>query len=73
MDLKKKYGHIGNDFSDGVVLSNNIIPNEAKSGYRIGELSLANRTIPTGQDVSYEIKYTLEHDNFKNYNNFEIK
>lgn len=65
--------HIGNDFSDGVVLSNNIIPNEAKSGYRIGELSLANRTIPTGQDVSYEIKYTLEHDNFKNYNNFEIK
>ena len=65
--------HIGNDFSDGVVLSNNIIPNEAKSGYRIGELSLANRTIPTGQDVSCEIKYTLEHDNFKNYNNFEIK
>ena len=65
--------HIGNDFSDGVVLSNNIIPNEAKSGYRIGELSLANRTIPTGQDVSYEIKYTLEHDNFKNYDNFEIK
>ena len=65
--------HIGNDFSDGVVISNNIIPNEAKSGYRIGELSLANRTIPTGQDVSCEIKYTLEHDNFKNYNNFEIK
>lgn len=65
--------HIGNDFSDGVVLSNNIIPNEAKSGYRIGELSLANRTIPTGKDVSYEIKYTLEHDNFKNYDNFEIK
>lgn len=65
--------HIGNDFSDGVVLSNNIIPNEAKSGYRIGELSLANRTIPTGQDVSCEIEYTLEHDNFKNYNNFEIK
>lgn len=65
--------HIGNDFSDGVVLSNNIIPNEAKSGYRIGKLSLANRTIPTGQDVSCEIKYTLEHDNFKNYNNFEIK
>ena len=65
--------HVGNDFSDGVVLSNNIIPNEAKSGYRIGELSLANRTIPTGQDVSCEIKYTLEHDNFKNYNNFEIK
>lgn len=65
--------HIGNDFSDGVVLSNNIIPNEAKSGYRIGELSLANRTTPTGQDVSCEIKYTLEHDNFKNYNNFEIK
>lgn len=65
--------HQGNDFSDGVVLSNNVIPNDAKSGYRIGELSLANRTLPTGKDVSYDIEYSLEHDNFKNYDNFKIK
>lgn len=65
--------HQGNDFSDGVVLSNNVIPNDAKSGYCIGELSLANRTLPTGKDVSCDIEYSLEHDNFKNYNNFEIK
>lgn len=65
--------HQGNDFSDGVVLSNNVIPNDAKSGYCIGELSLANRTLPTGKDISCDIEYSLEHDNFKNYNNFEIK
>ena len=65
--------HYGNDFSDGVVLSNNIIPNDAKSGYRVGELSLANRTLPTGKDISCDIEYTLEHDNFGNYNSFEIK
>ena len=65
--------HADNDFSDGVVLSNNEIPNIAKSGYEIGELSLANRTLPTGTGITVNITYSLEHDNFKNYEKFEIK
>lgn len=65
--------HIGNDFSDGVVLTNNIIPNEAKSGYRIGELSLANRTLPEGEGISVFTYYTLDRDNLKNFNYFDIK
>ena len=63
----------GNDFSDGVCLSNNIIPNSAKSGYKIGELSLANRTLPEGEGINTVIYYTLERDNYKNYKNFQIK
>ena len=63
----------GNDFSDGVCLSNNIIPNNAKSGYRIGKLSLANRTLPKGEGINTVIYYTLERDNYKNYKNFQIK
>lgn len=63
----------GNDFSDGVVISNNTIPNSAKSGYMIGELSLDNRTLPSGEGITVNISYSLEHDNFKNYENFEIK
>ena len=65
--------HSDNDFSDGVVLSNNTIPNDAKSGYRIGELSLANRTLPEGEGVKTAVYYTLERDNYKNYKNFQIK
>jgi hypothetical protein len=37
-----------NDFSDGVTLSENIIPNNAKSGDKIGELYLDNRTLLSG-------------------------
>lgn len=65
--------HKGNAFSDGVVLSNNVIPNDAKSGYCIGELSLDNRTLPSGEGITVSISYSLEHDNFKNYESFEIK
>lgn len=65
--------HSDNNFSDGVVLSNNIIPNNAKSGYRVGELSLANRILPEGEGVKTVIYYTLERDNYKNYKNFQIK
>lgn len=66
----------GNAFSDGVVLSNNIIkekatPNESGKVY-VGTLSLANRTLPTGTNVTNEIVYTLERDNYLNYQNFEI-
>lgn len=64
--------HSGNDFSDGVVLSNNVIPNDAKSGYRIGQLGLANRTLPEGEGVSVEVQYELVRDNYKNIDNFEI-
>ena len=63
----------GNDFSDGVCLSSNIIPNNEKNGYRIGELSLANRTLPKGEGISTTVYYTLERDNYKNYKNFQIK
>ncbi|MGM9965216.1 MAG: hypothetical protein ACI32Z_08770 [Clostridium sp.] len=38
--------HSDNNFSDGATLSNNIIPNSGRRGYRIGELSLSNRELP---------------------------
>lgn len=65
--------HKGNDFSDGVVLSNNVIPNDAKSGYCIGELSLDNRTLPSGEGITVSISYSLGHDNFKNHESFKIE
>ena len=63
----------GNDFSDGVTLDKNIIPNNAEKGYVIGKLFLSNRTLPTGDGVTVTITYTLERDNFGNYNNFSIE
>lgn len=63
----------GNDFSDGVTLSNNIIPNSERRGYRIGELSLSNREFPQGEGISYKRKYSLQRDNFGNWKKFEIK
>lgn len=62
-----------NNFSDGVVLSNNVIPNDLKSGNQVGNLSLANRTLPEGKGINTTIYYTLERDNYKNYKNFQIK
>jgi hypothetical protein len=38
--------HTGNDFADGITLSNNIIPNDGGYGYEIGELTLSNRELP---------------------------
>ena len=64
--------HTGNDFADGVTLSNNIIPNNAKSGYKIGELTLSNRELPKGSGISCEIDYSLQKDSFGNWKNFEI-
>ena len=68
---------MGNDFSDGIVLSNNIIPNSL-STYRIGKLGLANRVLPftnnTDSDlVSYKIEYEVVRDNFGNHNIFTTK
>lgn len=60
------------DFADGVTLSNNIIPNDAKAGDVVGYLSLSNRTIPSGDGVSYDISYSLERDNFRNDKYFRI-
>ena len=65
---------IGNDFSDGIVLSNNIIPNSL-SVYQIGKLGLSNRILPftnnTNKDkISYKIKYEVVRDNYGNHNIF---
>ena len=64
--------HSDNDFADGVVLSNNIIPNDAKKDAEIGELGLANRTLPEGKGVSVKIEYELVRDNYKNRDKFKI-
>lgn len=105
----------GNDFSDGVVLTENVIPNYAKGPlteeiykniqkpesdnyvllkipnpgykegsedipktitryfYKIGDLDLINRTLPSGEGVEPEISFSLEHDNFGNWKNFKIE
>lgn len=65
--------HTGNDFADGITLSNNIIPNDGGYGYEIGELTLSNRELPQGKGISYKIKYSLQRDNFGNWKKFEIK
>lgn len=65
--------HSDNNFSDGIVLSSNTIPNSAKAGYCIGKLGLANRTLPTGSGIQVKIEYLLEKDNFGNYDNFKIR
>lgn len=63
----------GNDFSDGVCLSNNVFKNTLKSGDLIGELSLQNRSLPEGEGVTVDITYELQRDSFGNWKNFEIK
>lgn len=64
--------HHGNDFSDGITLSENIFDNALKAGTNIGQLYLDNRTLPTGENITISITYSLEHDNFKNYEKFGI-
>lgn len=90
-----------NSFSDGIVLDNNIIPNnlkvlvnqelseeesklyckviqteneEEKVYYypKVGKLSLANRTLPEGDNIKVFTSYVLERDNYGNYKNFTI-
>ena len=58
-----------NSFSDGIVLSDNII--KEKDPFKV-ELSLANRNLPTGDNVTNTIIYTLERDNYGNHNKFKI-
>ena len=53
----------GNDFSDGICLSNNIIPNDARD--EIGELSLENRTLPSGDDIEVDISYEITNKEAK--------
>lgn len=64
--------HHGNDFSDGITLSENVFANTLKAGTSIGQLYLDNRTLPTGENITTSITYSLEHDNFKNYEKFGI-
>lgn len=62
-----------NDFSDGVVLTKNIIPNNTKKEQLIGILDLANRTLPQGDNIEIIKSYELVRDNFRNWKKFEIK
>lgn len=61
-----------NDFSDGITLDTNIIANDAKAGDLVGHLSLSNRSLPSGDGITSTVTYTLQRDNFKNYEKFEI-
>lgn len=65
--------HAENDFSDGVCLSENVIPNDAAAGYIVGTLQLCNRTLPSGTGISVSVTYELARDNFKNYQYFGIE
>ena len=60
--------HTGNAFSDGVTLANNIISGNGFST----ELSLSNRTLPSGNGVTVNTSYSLERDNYGNYKMFSI-
>lgn len=62
-----------NDFSDGVTLDNNIIPEFSEDDNQWeSELYLSNRILPSGDGISYDIEYSLERDNYKNFELFEI-
>lgn len=60
--------HYNNDFADGVTLENNVIEDVAWET----TLHLSNRTLPSGDDISYDISYQLEHDNYQNYKLFNL-
>lgn len=60
--------HTGNAFSDGVTLANNIISGNGFST----QLSLSNRTLPSGNGVTVNTSYSLERDNYGNYKMFSI-
>lgn len=60
--------HTGNAFSDGVTLANNIISGNGFST----QLSLSNRTLPSGNGVTVSTSYSLERDNYGNYKMFSI-
>ncbi len=62
----------GNNFSDGICLTENIIPNDAQIGYKIGKLSLENRTLPSGTGITVETSYELVRDTFGNWKKFGI-
>ena len=61
-----------NSFSDGVVLDNNIFNNDLKAKGKIGELNFVNRNLPTGEGITVDVEYSIEHDNFGNYNRFYL-
>ena len=46
------------------------ISESQKPGY-IGVLSLSNRTLPN-PSIFYDIKYSISHDQYSNYKNFEV-
>lgn len=58
--------------ADGITISNVLIRNDAGNSYIVGELSLSNRLLPSGDGVSYDIEYELCRDNYGNYKNFRI-
>lgn len=61
----------GNSFSDGIVLSNNIIRRGEK---RIGKLNVVDAQIPkleTG--IGSSLRFTICRDNFNNYRMFHIE
>lgn len=62
----------GNDFSDGVTLDNNIIQKFDETPTWESTLHLSNRVLPQGDNIEYDISYTLERDNYNNYKLFEI-
>lgn len=63
-----------NAFSDGVTLSDNIIPNTLAKGADIGELFLDNRTLPTGEGViSYVDEFKIVRDSLRNDLKFKIR
>lgn len=64
----------GNAFSDGITLSEVVIgPYEGNQNrHLVGALSLSNRTLPSGNDVTPTVTYSLERDNWGNYKYFFI-
>lgn len=65
--------HYDNDFADGVTLTENEIPQDGIDGFQyISELHLSNRTLPESDNITIDIEYELERDNYLNYKNFEI-
>ena len=65
-----------NSFSDGVTLEDNVIDqtiyNDQNPNWKT-KLSLSNRNLPSGQNITYDIEYEILRDNYGNNNYFGIE
>ncbi len=59
-------------FPGSVLISDIDCPDNMKYVYPVGELTLENRNLPTGDDIKVDISFEIVRDNYQNYKYFGI-